>query len=158
MIDSNPLVRKKPFQGTGESSSIPPPFTNIQPIPNAQPSLFGVNSTIGITRPVYDPRTDDEEIIESTESMIGEQEDPEFNIIEKPFEINKVVLNDEFNSPKNQDLKIWYFNNFSNYAKNIKDEYFQFMNDNGFQLYFFEWFEEYYLKPKQIHVIDNCFK
>ena len=32
------------------------------------------------------------------------------------------------------------------------------MNDNGFQLYFFEWFEEYYLKPKQIHVIDNCFK
>ena len=150
-IDSNPLIRKKSFQRIGESSSIPPPI-------NIQPSLSGVNSTVGITRPVYDPRTDDEEIIEPTESMIGEQEDPEFNIIEKPFEINKVVLNDEFNSPKNQDLKLWYFNNFSNHAKNIKEEYFQFMKDNGFQLYFFEWFEEYYLKPKQIHVIDNCFK
>ena len=72
--------------------------------------------------------------------------------------INKVILNDEFNSLENQNIRIWYFNNFSSYTKNIKDEYFQFMNDNGYQLYFFEWFEEYYLKPKQVHVIDNCFK
>ena len=84
--------------------------------------------------------------------------DPELNVLEKPFEINKVELNEEFNLPKNKIFRDWYFNNFKDHLKLIKEEYFQFLHINGFQIYFFEWFEEYFLKPNQIYVIDKSFK
>ena len=32
------------------------------------------------------------------------------------------------------------------------------MFDHGFQILFFDWFQEYYLEPKQINVINQCFK
>ena len=55
-------------------------------------------------------------------------------------------------------IRNWFFEKFDKYTKQIKDEYYEFMHENSFQLYFFNWFEEYFLKPKEINVINQCFK
>ena len=45
-----------------------------------------------------------QKINEPIASMVGDLADPELNVLEKPFEINKVELNEEFNSSKNQRM------------------------------------------------------
>ena len=47
--------------------------------------------------------------------------------LEKLFEPNRTLLNQEFNSQNNVEIRTWFFNNFRNQAINIKNEYYNYL-------------------------------
>ena len=80
---------------------------------------------------------------------------PEIFNLEKPFEPNRTLLNQEFNSQNNTEIRTWFFNNFRNQAINIKNEYYNYLNQIGENIFFFDWLENQFLPSKEISVIDK---
>ena len=80
---------------------------------------------------------------------------PEIFTLEKQFEPNRILLNKEFNSQDNEEIRTWFFNNFTNHAIDIKNEYYNYLNQLGENIYFFNWLENYFLPSKEISVIDK---
>jgi len=77
----------------------------------------------------------------------------QLNVISS-FEINKKLLQANFASEINKKKKDWFYKNFNTEERSkIREEYYEYMNTRQENVFFFEWFEQEYLKS--IQVIKN---
>src|SRR5262249_17987468 len=123
-----------------------------------------VDHTNTIPHPTYTSQPEPEQSPPTSPgfSALDAEIENELSTIEKPFEINKTYLHNEFYSEKNKEKKIWFFKNFLEIRKQIQEEYYDYMKENEINIEFFTWFEIYYAPKNDIEypfkMINNSTK
>ncbi|XLT50944.1 hypothetical protein HN873_043548 [Arachis hypogaea] len=102
-------------------------------------SIIGINNTRPyIATPVY-----------KLPSKFDPMESQVLSVIikEEPFEIDKEWIRQDFNADYNKPLRDWYFTNYSeNEVIRLRELFYDFMKENRINLYFFDWYINYYSK------------
>ena len=135
--------------------NIPAVINAHQPVLTSNPEterntyLQGLDDRTRISRPVYN-NLESPNLSPTYSSM-----NLELFVLEKPFEPNKILLNEEFNSKKNTKIRTWFFKNFKTQAIDIKNEYYNYLHQIEENMFFFDWLENHFLPPKEISVIDK---
>ena len=126
-----------------------PPYTparfSTSDLPNM--SLRNIDHSNNIAQPIY---TEPQQEIKSPSppaspkaSALTENIAHELSVIDKKFVPDKASLHKDFYASHNLEKRAWFFEHFLNTRQDIQIKFYDFLQNNKVNLYFFDWFEIY---------------
>ncbi|KAH9776545.1 hypothetical protein KPL71_006740 [Citrus sinensis] len=111
-------------------------------------SIRSVDYTTSIPHPIYtssqhEQRQEENEHSPPTSLTFSAVTENVINVIEKVFELDKTLLQNDFYSDNNKEKRLWFFGHFLNQRKEIQETYYEFVNSHKIHILFFYWFEIY---------------